>query len=444
MRIYSHSDTGNGELFNDLFGNDIRFNPKTERWLQWQEGLYWKPLNEVEVYNLAVKIARHRRFEIAPNLSGNASTKEMAFAVKSENVNQIDATLRAARSISPIGNPNIRWDSQLNLLACSNGVVNLSTGVLRSGQRNDFISRGISLPYIENAKAPLWDRFVSDIMCGNQENIDFLRRAIGYTITGFTTSQVFFLLYGNGSNGKSVLLDTLNVLLEGFSHTVRFGAFEENNRSDERKDLAELPGIRLVFASESGKKSALDTSVIKQITGSEPITTSRKYGHPFTFQPQFKLWLTTNNLPKVDDDSFGFWRRMIVIPFNATFEGNNRDLNMQAKLEGELPGILAWVVRGAQEWKKHGLGTPDSLLLRVQEYKESEDDLANFISEHTITKLGSKIRFADLYETYKSWLGEDGNPVSKIEFGRRMRNKLKSYKDMQGTYFADIEIKVII
>jgi len=438
---YDFSDTGNAQLLNDLFGKDIRYDPKTSRWLRWTNSHRWYEMDATEQFRIALEAIDHR-FDIAKLATDKTeATKQVGFAIRSRNLNNLKNMLEMSGNLPPIGNHTIQWDNQPNLLAVGNGVVNLSTSQIRLGQRNDFLSRGLALPYLPAMEAPTWERFLDDITLHNQELKDFLQLAIGYTLTGFTTAQVFFLLFGDGSNGKSVLTEILNELLAGFTRTVRFSAFEENAPSDTKRDIAELPGIRAAFASEGAKSSKMDTSIIKEITGGTPIMTSRKYGHPFEFKPQFKLWLTTNNLPRVDDESFGFWRRVIVIPFNAKFEGRTRDDHMKAKLIAELPGILAWAIRGAAIWSKIGLNTPDSLLLRVTEYREAEDTFEAFLRERCNKHPNTSIRANIFYEAYTVWCEENElKPVSNHAFGRKMSVKFEKSHDRDGWFYQGVEL----
>ena len=440
---YDHSDTGNAELLNDLFGNDIRYDSVSQRWLQWKQGHRWYELEPSEQVKLAIKTADYR-IDLAKDssLEATRAKAEFAFAIRSRDEYKIKAMLSLARHLPPIGNVGIQWDSKHNYLAVANGVVNLTTGNLRPGVRNDYISQGIDLPYISGTRAPVWEKFISDICCGDQQLIEYLQRAIGYTLTGFTIEQVFFLLHGGGSNGKSVLTNILGELLRGFAKTVRFSAFEESKNESSRRDLADLPGVRAVFASEGAAVRAIDTTVIKDITGATPITTRRLYSHPFTFTPRFKLWLTTNQLPKISDDSLGFWRRVIIIPFNATFEGINRDNYMQAKLESELPGILAWAVAGAVRWNSEKLNTPNELLYLTKKYQRSEDIVEQFIDACCVRDELVSARSGQLYETYKSWAHESGLEImSTTAFGRRMGAKFQREHDNSGWYYLGIKPK---
>lgn len=441
---YDHSDTGNAQIFNELYGTTIRYDSKNDRWLNWKNAHRWYEMYEQEVTRLAIDSVDFR-FDLAKSMEKESAKREVSFAIQSRNNNRLKATMEIARQLSPIGNFSIRWNNQPNLLAVGNGVVNLANSKLRPGERSDFISQGVAWPYMADEPCPVWKKFLSDIMLGNQEHIDFLQRAIGYSLTGFTKEQVFFVLHGAGSNGKSVLLNILRKLLESFSRTVRFAAFDQNNTSDAVKDLAELDGVRAVFVSESPESSALNVQTIKSITGGEELTVSRKYGHPFSFVPQYKLWMATNHLPTVADDSEGFWRRIIVIPFLAQFEGKNRDLNMQSKLEDELIGIMAWAIEGARMWTQKGLSTPDDLLLKILAYRQEQDDVGLFIDECCLQTDGSSIQAGMIYNYYTEWATELGRkPITATAFGRRLARNYEKYHTKNGWSYRNLEMRINI
>ena len=443
--FYDFSDVGNANLLCDLYGKNLRYDHKTDRWLQWRDAHRWYELNPVEIQKLAIEAINHR-FELAKQSTDKTeASKQAGFAIRSRNLNNLTSMIKVAANMEPIGNFTIQWDNQPNLLAVGNGVVNLATGQLRPGQRNDFLTRGISLPYLPNASAKLWDKFLDDITLSRPDLKEFLQRAFGYTLSGFTREQVFFLLHGNGANGKDTFTNIIKSIIPEFTKDVRFSAFDENNTSDATRDIAELPGMRAAFASEGSKKVMLETSTIKYITGGSNISTSRKYGHPFEFKPQFKLWLATNVLPKVDDTSHGFWRRIILIPFDATFEGSKRDNEMESKLIAELPGILAWAIKGAQLWSSSGLQTPNWLLLQVNEYRTSEDMIGNFLEECCVESPTETIKSGLLYDAFLLWCEKNSlKPITNNDFGRRMSHKYPRGRKADGVFYVGLNLKMVV
>jgi putative DNA primase/helicase len=121
--------------------------------------------------------------------------------------------------------------------------------------------------------------------------------------------------------------------------------------------LAELTGVRFVGISETKRGVQLEESVVKQITGNDTISARAPYGKPFTYRPQFKIWMSTNHKPEIPDGSEAIWDRIKLIPFTKRFEGKGADTDLPEKVREELPGVLAWAVMGCVEWYQHGLGT---------------------------------------------------------------------------------------
>lgn len=441
MEYYAHSDLGNAKLLGDLHGSHLKYRADTQEWLHWDKGNHWQTLDREEELRFAGDTAK-KRFDFVAQLNLEQQKKESSWALQSQSLGRMQAMLTIARSQEPIRSPGTEWNKHPLLLATPNGVVDLTTGNFRSGKRDDYISQHIDIDYDSKAICPRWFQFLDEIFAGDQTLIDYIQRAVGYAITGSTKEQVFFLLYGTGSNGKSKFRNILSNLLGHYSHTVRFSAFEENALGDAQRDLAELEGIRCVFASEGSEKKKLDTSVLKYITGEEPIRTSRKYGHPFTFHPQFKIWLSSNYLPRVDDNSYGFWRRIIVIPFNVKFEGQNRDSSLEDKLIKELPGILNWAIEGASIWFKQGLRTPDQLLLQVSKYKDAQDTLSKFITDECETGLDLRVAASELYQGYLFWcMDNKERPITSTSFGTQITARFTKKRTSLGMVYEGIDLK---
>ena len=148
-------------------------------------------------------------------------------------------------------------------------------------------------------------------------------------------------------------------------------------------------------------------------------------------------------MPQVDDTSHGFWRRIILIPFDATFDGADRDKDMENKLIAELPGILAWAIKGAHMWSKEGLGTPDWLLLKVNEYRSSEDIVGNFVDECCVEGPEETTQAAFLYEAFRIWCEEKGmKPLTNTDFGRRMAHKYPRGRNVRGAFYVGIGLRM--
>jgi putative DNA primase/helicase len=235
-----------------------------------------------------------------------------------------------------------------------------------------------------------------------------------------------FLLVGDGANGKSVLLDLMSALYGDYHQHSRFDAFLKKKNNSSSQDLARLHNARMVTANESGISKHWDEERIKEITGGDKVTVRHLYQNHFTFKSRIKLWCATNNLPKVDDFTPAFWRRIRVIPFDRKFEGKNKDTNMIHKLKEELSGILNRIIQGFKDWTDQELANPPHQIKQaIENYKNESDVVAQFIADRVSVVEGYDVLISakEMYESYKEWHegNSDGKPISHNMFGRRMK-----------------------
>jgi putative DNA primase/helicase len=259
------------------------------------------------------------------------------------------------------------------------------------------------------------------VFAGDTELIAFVRRLVGYALTGDTREHALAVLHGSGANGKTTFIETIKRLLGGFATTAAFDTFMRRREHGPRNDLARLHRARLVVASESGEGRRLDEATLKQLTGGDRIAARFLYGEYFEFTPEFKLVLVTNHRPRVDGDDDAIWRRLRLVPFEASFEGRE-DRGLPAKLERELPGILAWAVGGCIEWQAEGLGEAGAVTRATAEYRCDEDVLGAFLAERC--QLGGEATAASLRDAYEDYCHDAGEkPLSANVLGRRLAKR---------------------
>jgi putative DNA primase/helicase len=230
----------------------------------------------------------------------------------------------------------------------------LQKGELRDFNRHDRITKQGGLEYDPATRCPRWLAFLEHVMGGDTKMVAFLKRAAGYTLTGETSEQCFFLLHGSGANGKSTFLEVLRRLLGSYGRPTEFKTLVDSNRNDGvRNDLAALQGLRLVTAVETNRGRRFDEALIKQLTGGDEITARYLYGEFFDFYPTFKLWLAVNHKPEIRGVDEGIWRRVVLIPFEVTIPPADQVKDLAAKLlEDEGSAIMAWAVEGTRAWQR--------------------------------------------------------------------------------------------
>jgi len=438
---FNLTDTGNAELLASLSGNELRYDHRRRRWLLWRRH-HWEPDRDGHISRLAVDTARVRysHAEIIKDLKERQ--RIATWAISSESRMRIDACISIAKSIEPIADSGDNWDSDTWLLGVNNGVADLKTGELRPGRPDDRITMTTGVDFNPQAKCPRWEQFLTEVF-GDDEIIDWLWRALGYSISGDTTEQCVFIGHGIGANGKGVFSGALHAALGDYVYSSPFSTFELYQRASIPNDLAALEFKRFVNSSETNDNTRLNEARIKAISGCDPITARYLHQEYFTFWPHLKLWLFVNHKPKVIDDSFGFWRRVRLIPFTRQFTGKTDDRRLGEKLRVEAPGILAWSVRGCLEWQKRGLEpVPECVKVATQEYQQESDALAGFIAERCIEHPQATTKASELYKAYKSWAESEGmrdrEVLTSTAFGRRMRERYQKERRGGTVYYHGI------
>jgi phage/plasmid-associated DNA primase len=178
-------------------------------------------------------------------------------------------------------------------------------------------------------------------------------------------------------------------------------------------DVAALKGARFVAAAEVEQGRALAESKVKHLTGSDTVTARFLYSEPFSFKPEFKLWLSTNNKPVIRGTDDAIWDRIRLVPFTQRFEGSKADPKLPEKLRAEAASVLAWMVEGCLEWQRDGLGEPEKVIAATTGYRTEMDTLAAFIDECCVVRPEVWCGFADLYAAYTQWCEESNERPEK-------------------------------
>ena len=287
----------------------------------------------------------------------------------------------------------------------NNGTLDLRTGTLRPHDRADLITKCTGVDYQAWA-CPRWTAFLERVI-PDEAVRGYVRRAVGYALTGSTRESCVFFLYGGGKNGKSVFTGILEHLLADYWTKTRAETIMQKRDQGIPNDIAALRGLRLCTVSEVNEGQRLNEALIKDLTGGDTLSARLLYGEFFNFKPQFKLWLYGNHKPKVRGTDEGIWRRMRLIPFTVTITEEEKDAELPAKLRAELPGILDWAVQGCTEWQQIGLQEPQQVREATEEYRQEMDNVARFLSDRctdTPDDRGNcEAPAHPLYRSYDTW-----------------------------------------
>lgn len=439
------TDTTNAELIAQLYGDRLRYDHLRGRWLVWKSH-FWQEDGDGEICRKAIEAARER-FRRSADISNLEERQGIAkWAIGSEQRGRLDAAVSLARNIRPIADNGWGWDGDPYLFAVKNGVVDLRTGQLRPGRPEDRVTLHSDVAYDASAKCPRWLKFQEEVADDDKDLGDFKKRAYGYTLTGMTSEQVFFLAHGIGSNGKGIEASAIRHVLGAYAYNAPFSTFELTNRASIPNDLAALERRRFVTSSETNEGARLNEARVKALSGQDPCTARYLHHEFFTFTPVCKIWLAVNQTPKVLDDSYGFWRRVRLIPFNRQFKGPKEDKQLLRKLLAEASGILNWLVEGCQEWQQRGLEpVPNVVMVAVEDYREESDPLQAFLSAKCVLITEAQVAGAAFYKAYEAWADDermkDKETLSRTAFGRKMGQKFAKEHTDGGTIYHGVGLR---
>lgn len=426
---YVANDIGNALFLVEKYGHDLRY-VLGNGWHIWDGRRYAPDLENVgaqkRAHDISAVLIEAARVE--PNTKRRI--KRLKWAISCGNSSRINGMLIQAKSY--LHKKANDLDKDPLLLNCLNGTVDLRTGELRPHEQSDLISKICGTDYDPRATCPLWEKFILEIFDNDADMVGFVQRAIGYSLTGLTTEQVVFIMHGAGSNGKSVLLETIKAVLAEYVERSAADTWVSNKNNGPSNDVARLVGARLVSVVETEHDKHLAEALVKQATGGDEMTVRLLYKEFFSFVPKFKLWFATNHKPKIKGSDFAIWRRIILLPFLVTFNDKEKmvkgqkekDPDLKNKLIQEYPGILVWMVRGCEEWQRIGLKPPTAVTSATESYQDTQDNVSAFIRDNCWLSRGVSCEVGLLYTAYEMWCEEnDEEAISSRAFGSNLEER---------------------
>jgi len=405
-------------------GHRLRYCSELKRWYVW-DGVIWRPDRTLAVEAIAREAARAHTVEVA---ASGADVKRINRALAMEGRGHVIASLNGAASDHTIAALPEELDTDPDILATTNGWIDLRTGARLEPTPEKFITQIAPTGYDPAATCPRWERFIAEIACDRYDIVEFLRVWVGYCLTGHTKEQCMVVAYGRGANGKGTMWDTLRRHVFGLSYSCEAPPkFLLSRDGDSHPtELMDLFRRRLVTASEVPDEARWDEAKVKRLSGEDAIK-GRKMYQDFgnEFQATHKLVAYFNERPEVRDTTQSFWRRMKLVPFEASFLGDRADPNLRADLEREAPGILAWAVRGAVEWYARGLPVSRCVTDATSAYRGDEDPVGTWLIDFTTDCTATAFQTsATLYDDFETWCRKNGvesKEWSKKAFGKQLR-----------------------
>lgn len=321
-------------------------------------------------------------------------------------------------------------DSDPEILVLPDGqTLHLGSWRVEASRPESLCTRVAGVGFEPDAACPQWLQHIELVTQKDPLLAGYLQRWAGYTLTGHVSQQQFPFCWGEGNNGKNVLIETLVLVMgdyamRGSSKIITAGVREHETI------IADLAGVRLVFVDEA-PQGRINEERVKELTGSRRIRARKMRQDTFEFDARFKLWIAGNTKPRVRDLSEGFWRRLALIPFLATIPKERRIQDYATRLvDEEGPGILNWCLHGLANYRTlGGLGEPVVVREARDEYHDEEDFVVQFLDEccEVTSQAQDWVTVNDLYGAFTLWAALAGVPVVERPHRRQFGRRVTSY-----------------
>ena len=440
-----YSDIGQAKVLSREYGNELKYTSATD-YLRYN-GKYWAESKELAIgaaeefldLQLAdAKDAEERAFK-ALNQSGieedlirsGGRTLEKkiganqydaylaymsavgykAFVMKRRDMRYIISALQAAKPLLLAESTDL--DKDPFLLNCQDGTYDLRTGERRDFNSDDLITK-ICNTAPSDVGGEIWEEFLEKIFQGDADLIEYVQKICGLAAIGKVYMEAIIISYGEGANGKSTFWNTIAWVLGTYAGGISADALTVGCRRNVKPEIAEVKGKRLLIAAELEEGMRLSTSTVKQLCSTDQIKGEKKYKSPFDFVPTHTLVLYTNHLPKVGAMDKGIWRRLIVIPFNATITGES-DIKNYAEYLQKNAGqyVLSWIIEGAKKAieENYNPKLPQVVEKAIGRYRSDSDWLSFFIEECCEVGDGFVEKSGDFYNEYRAFCTRTGDYI---------------------------------
>lgn len=422
---YQHQDLGFGRLYADVFKDVARYVPERKCWFVY-DGRRWQPdIGSLKAMELCKDLADAM---LRYALTIRDETQRTAFLGKCQKwqYRKFRSTyLSEAQSVYPVSMS--AFDRDIYFLNCGNVTVDVRTGAVHEHTPEDMITRLAGADYDLSADAGRFHRFVSEIL-EQPEKVRFIQKAAGYALTGDTSRECLFIAYGPLSrNGKGTFMESVLGVMGEYGLAVRPETIAQKNSVSSQgpsEDVARLAGIRFANLSEPSKGMVLNAAQVKSMTGNDTLNARFLHENSFDFKPQFKIFINTNYLPVINDQTLFSSGRVMVIPFDRHFEESEQDRGLKAEFAKPeaRSAILNWMLEGFQMYLKEGLDPPECVRAAIAAYAHTSDKFGLFMDDCLEQDPSGEVKTSEVYDEYRRWCVDNGYyPESKRNLNQSLR-----------------------
>lgn len=347
----------------------------------------------------------------------------------------VSALVQLAKKDPRMAIPPDELDTDVDVLSTPAGPFDLRTGRAIEPDPRRRMVHCTSVAPDPFMPTPVFDKFMAEAVQGDPDFLTYMQTFLGYCLTGRTEEQVFPFITGPGGNGKSQLVKIVTHVMGSYATSVPVEVFQQRRSGGSDKSheyqLGRMVGARLVVTSETKTGGYWDEQRVKQLTGEDLVDARMPYGRPFSFEMRASLLVVGNYFPELQSVGEAMARRMHIIPW--TFKPAVVDKRLYEKLVREAPGILAWMMKGAQAWYNHGLMKCSAVQEETDTYLDEQDTLGAWLADcvevnpHQAAQREGFASTEELHACYSRWKANHGGHALGLQkFGQLIASRLLS------------------
>lgn len=419
------ADYGHAEVMASILARRFRWATHRKLWMKYSQGV-WRVTGDEQVALTASETLRKHYAKLLGQATGKGDVDRLTKLIRDScTMARIQGALGFLKGWPGFYTEAADWDSDPWLLNCRDGVLNLKSGDFLPHDPGFLLTKQTGTEYHPDMLCPKWlahlERFLPSADVRRQ-----VQRSLGVAIVGTVQEEKFDLWYGGGKNGKSTTEKAAMGILDDYAGVCAPNLLVASKHERHPAELADLAGYRLLFSTETEANRHLAESLVKQITGGEPLKARHMYGDFFTFERTFSIMLITNHRPRITGQDAAIWRRVRLIPWNETV--SEQEQRPQDEVVTELlregPGILSWMLEGLRDWQQNPQWTAPEVLAATEAYRSEQDAIGGFLAD--CCELGPRftVGVAELYNVYERFCNESGEePQTKKVFGTTLKGR---------------------
>lgn len=326
------------------------------------------------------------------------------------------------------------------LIPVNNGIFNLKTKKLLPFSPEYYFTSKITTNYIENAPKPEWDfdSWLNEIGCSDQEVTQLLWQVINESVNGSYSRGKYFILTGDGNNGKGTFqMLLINLIGKENVSTLKIHEFGDRFRS------YQLQGKVCNVGDDIDSEYIKDNTFLQSLITMDLVTLEQKNKDPFSVQMGIGVVFSANKIPKVGNKTNGTYRRMMIIPFNASFEGKEDKSIKEEKLKDKT--VLEYVLHQSLKLDFERFTEPKAVVEAKEDFKKENDPVLEFYTEEIqpfiypenkeqFDSSLNRLPIPYVYAMYQSFTKENGyKALTRTNFTRTI----------QSYFTAPIELQVM-